>query len=100
MAEDEGYHGWVSEETAIYLAPLPDGEQIGLFVQQQRSTELAAVFVDPIMAQFVMQWLDGALTATAQANSELLERLQTEQPLLFAQSAVAPQEEPEDEEEP
>lgn len=94
---DEGWHGWSSEEQALFIAPLED-DNIGLFLQIQRSTELCAVFVDPAMAQMVMQWLDAALTATGAANSELLERLQNEQPLLFAQSlAVKPPPEGEEE---
>lgn len=86
MADDDAgnWHGWASGESALFITPTPDGDHIGLYLQQGRSTELAAVFVDPAMAQMVMDWQDASLTATAQANTELLKRLETEQPLLFA----------------
>lgn len=85
--ETEDWHGWVHEDRALYIAPTNDNEHMGLFLQQGRSTELCAVFLDPAMAAMVMAWMDDSLTATAQANSELLTRLQTEQPLLFVPRA-------------
>ena len=85
MADDveSDWHGWVHEDRALYLAPTNDGEHMGLFLQQARSTELCAVFLDPALAAMVMGWMDDSLTATGRANSELLTRLQNEQPLLF-----------------
>lgn len=86
MADENlgNFHGWAHGENALYLAPLDDEGRIGLYMQVARESELAGVFIDAAMAQVVMDFLDGALTATAQANSELLRRLETEQPLLFA----------------
>lgn len=85
MADAGAWHGWAFGETAAYITPTPDEEHIGLYLQQGRSTELAAVFVDPAMGQLFMDWMDSALQATGEANTELVRRLQTEQPLLFAQ---------------
>lgn len=91
MTEEAGsWHGWASNDSAIYISPMQDGEHVGLHIQQGRVTELAAVFTDPAMAQMVMDWLDESLTATAEANNELVTRLQTEQPLLFAPTVPAP----------
>lgn len=80
---EEEWHGWVHEDRAVYLTPTPDGEHVGLYMQQGRDTQLAAVFLDPAMASMVMGWMDDALLATGNANTELLRRLETEQPLLF-----------------
>lgn len=83
MTEPAGeWHGWSHGEQALYLSPV-DAEHIGLYLQVHRQTELAAVFMDPAMAQMVMDFLDGSLSATAAANAELLRRLEQEQPLLF-----------------
>lgn len=89
MTEPGQWHGWASGETALFISPTSDGEHLAMFVQQGRSTEMAAVFVDPAMAQLVMDWLDESLEATAKANSELTTLLQTEQPLLFARPQSA-----------
>lgn len=84
------WHGWASGENAMFISPMGEGEDhVGLYMQQGRSTELAAVFVDPAMAQLVMDWLDESLTETAEANSQLTRMLQSEQPLLFARPASA-----------
>lgn len=83
QADGVEWHGWMHEERALYITPTPDGEHVGLYLQQGRSTELCAVFVDPAVAQMVMQWQDEALAVTAAANAELLRRLENEQPLLF-----------------
>lgn len=100
QADEAGnWHGWASEDSALFIAPRADEEHVGLYIQQGRVTELAAVFVDPAMAQLVMDWLDASLAATAEANNELVTRLQTEQPLLFARPSTAPPED-EDEEDP
>lgn len=98
MAEEEAgsWHGWASGETALFITPADDGDHVGLYVQQGRSTELAAVFVDPAMAQLVMDWMDGSLTATAEANNALVTRLQREQPLLFAQAPLPAQDDEDD----
>lgn len=86
MAEDEAgaWHGWAHEDNAVFVSPHPEGEHIALYVQAGRVTELAAVFVDPAMAQMFMDWMDESLTATGNANSELVRRLQADQPLAFA----------------
>ena len=76
------WHGYAHDNTALFITPADD-EHIGLYLQQGRDTQLAAVFVDPAMAQMVMDWLDESLAATAAANADLLKRLQTEQPLAF-----------------
>lgn len=90
MGEPGAWHGWSHESDAVFLTPTEDGEHIGLYVQQGRSVELAGVFVDPAMAQLFMDWMDGALTETGQANSELLRVLETEQPLLFQKQPPMP----------
>ena len=82
------WHGYAHDNTALFITPADD-EHIGLYLQQGRDTQLAAVFVDPAMGQMVMDWLDESLAATATANAVLLKRLQTEQPLAFAQPSVA-----------
>lgn len=82
------WHGYAHDNTALFITPADD-EHIGLYLQQGRDTQLAAVFVDPAMAQMVMDWLDESLAATAAANADLLKRLQTEQPLAFAQPPTA-----------
>lgn len=81
------WHGYAHGNTALFITPADD-EHIGLYLQQGRDTQLAAVFVDPAMAQMVMDWLDESLAATAAANADLLKRLQTEQPLAFAAPPV------------
>jgi hypothetical protein len=86
---EPSWHGWAHEANALYLAPTPDGEHIALYLQVERETELAAVFMDPAMAEMVMGFLDASLGATAAANAELLRRLQTEQPLLFVGQQAA-----------
>lgn len=88
MSEGVDWHGWVHEERALYITPTPEGEHVGLFLQQGRSTELCAVFLDPAVAQMVMGWMDDSLAVTAAANAELLRRLENEQPLLFHQPAA------------
>ncbi len=65
------------------LSPTPDGEHIGLYLQLGRQTELAGVFMDPAIAQMVMDFLDASLGATAAANAELLRRLESEQPMFW-----------------
>ncbi len=90
------WHGWSSEESALFITPTPEGDHIGLYIQQGRVTELAAVFVDPAMAQLAMDWMDSSLASTGAANNELVTRLQSEQPLLFTQ-IPASEDEPEDE---
>lgn len=80
MADGE-FHGWSHGENALYLAPMPDEAHVGLYLQLGRQSELAAVFMDAAMAQMTMDFLDGSLTATATANTELLRRLELEQPL-------------------
>lgn len=90
MAEAGAWHGWSSDDSALFITPTPDDEHVGLYVQQGRTTELAALFVDPAMAQLVMDWMDASLTATGEANSELVDRLQREQPLLFAGTPAKP----------
>jgi hypothetical protein len=96
VSEEAGlWHGWAAEDSALFISPLPDEDHVGLYTQQGRVTELAAVFTDPAMAQLVMDWLDNSLTATGEANNELVTRLQTEQPLLFAQPSP-PQEDEDD----
>lgn len=77
---DGDFHGWSHGENALYLAPMPDEEHIGLYLQLGRTSELVAVFMDPAVAQMTMDFLDGSLTATATANAELLRRLELEQP--------------------
>lgn len=90
MTAPEGsWHGWAHGENALYLAPLGEEDRIGLYLQLGRETELAAVFMDPAMAQMAMDFLDASLTATASANAQLLQRLESEQPLLFQQPAPA-----------
>ena len=81
------WHGYAHDNTALFITPADD-EHIGLYLQQGRDTQLAAVFVDPAMAQMVMDWLDESLAATAAANADLLKRLQIEQPLAFAAPPV------------
>lgn len=92
MSDEEAgsWHGWSHGETALFITPTSDEEHVGLYVQQGRVTELAAVFVDPAMAQLTMDWLDEALTKTAEANTELLTRLRSEQPLLFVPAGAHP----------
>lgn len=85
---DAQFHGWSHQESALYLAPIGEDDRIGLYLQVGRETELAGVFMDLAMAQLVMDFLDATLTVTAQANAELLRRLEHEQPLLFAQPAA------------
>lgn len=80
------WHGWSHENRALFISPLND-EQIGLFLQLDRDTQLVAVFVDPAVAMIVMDFMDGSLKATGEANSVLLARLMSEQPLAFAQAA-------------
>lgn len=79
------WHGWANGNAALFISPTPDGDYIGLYLQQDRSTELAAIFTDPAMAQMVMDWQDAALAETAKANTDLLHRLHSEQPLVFQQ---------------
>lgn len=99
MATEEAgqWHGWAFGEDALFVTPSNDSDHIGLYVQQGRVTELAAVFIDPAMAQLFMDWMDSSLSATGEANNTLLTRLQSEQPLLFAPPA-APASEDEEEE--
>lgn len=83
---EDSWHGWSHENAAVFVTPTTDEEHVGLYLQQGRSTELAAVFTDVAMAQLFMDWMDEALAATGEANTELLRRLREEQPLLFASS--------------
>lgn len=95
MADDEGgveWHGWMHEDRALYITPTPEGDHVGLYLQQGRSTELCAVFLDAAIAQMVMGWMDDSLAVTAAANAELLRRLENEQPLLFVQQSAVPEE--------
>jgi hypothetical protein len=89
LADLAEWHGYANGNAALFITPIDD-EQVGLFMQQDRSTQLAAVFTDPAMAVMVMDWMDDSLQKTAEANSQLLERLQSEQPLAFAQPPQAP----------
>ena len=91
MSELAEWHGWAHGDAAVYLSPTTDDEHIGLYMQQGRGTELAGVFVDPAMAQLFMDWMDGSLGATGEANSELVKRLETEQPLLFQPQPPLPE---------
>lgn len=84
LADFAEWHGFAAGENAIYISPM-DEDQVGLFMQAGRSTQLCAVFVDPALAVMVMDWLDDSLQATARANSALLARLEADQPLAFAQ---------------
>ena len=69
----------------MFVTPLgADDDQVGLFLQQGRDTQLAAVFTDTAMAMMVSDWLDSSLEATAKANTELLRRLKQDQPMAFA----------------
>lgn len=91
MTQPEGqWHGWAHGDNALYLAPMPDQDHVGLYLQMGRETELAGVFMDPAMAQMVMDFLDGSLSATAAANTELLRRLEAEQPLAFSTPVTNP----------
>jgi len=85
MAE---WHGFANGNAALFITPV-DEDRVGLFMQVDRTTQLAAEFVDPAMAVMVMDWLDDALQKTAQANSALLERLQNDQPLTFPHPATS-----------
>lgn len=88
---DGQWHGWAHGENALYLAPT-DQDHIGMYLQVGRETELAGVFMDPAMAQLVMDFLDASLGATASANAELLRRLEQEQPLLWGKPVERAQE--------
>ena len=79
-------HGWAHGNSAVFVTALGvDDDQVGLFLQQGRDTQLAAVFTDTAMATIIMDWLDSSLEATAKANTELLERLKADQPLSFTE---------------
>ena len=86
--EEQGYHGWVNDNQALYVQEDPSDGRAKIYVQQDRSTQVLAAFVSVDAAQFFMQWIDEVLSAQAETHTELLRRLQDEQPLLFASSGA------------
>lgn len=71
-----GFHGWALESSAVFISPMGDGGNIGLWMQQGSATACIGMFGSPEDAQDFSDFMDAALAATGAANSKLLAQLE------------------------
>lgn len=76
-AEQTRWHGWSLGSSQLSIAPSPDNARaIALILTVEDTHQVVAEFFNDYGAADTMAWLDGAFQVAAQANSELVRRVE------------------------